>query len=172
MFTDESGIRTDYHRGTTWGQTGQTPIVTRLGARYHVILFTAIAAQGQMRFRLQEGRVTAENFCELLRRLVVGMDRPIFVIVDGHSIHGAKQVQQLLKDSEGKRKLFPLPPYSPQLNPDEWVWNNVKQRVAKPFINSREQLLDVTRQALTTLQNMPKSIQSFLQDPDIRYAAA
>jgi transposase len=116
--------------------------------------------------------VTAATLCEFLRRWVVGRDRPLVVIVDGHSIHGAKKVQQLLKDYEGKLKLFPLPPYSPQLNPEDWVWNNVKQRVAKQFINSREQLIEVTRQALTTLQNMPKTIQGFFQDPDIRYAAA
>ena len=172
MFADESGIRTDYHRGTIWGPVGQIPIVTRLGARYSVNRLSAIKAQGEKRFMLHEGRVTAETFYEFLRRLVVGMDRPIFVIVDGHSIHCAKKVKQLLKEYEGKLKLFPLPPYSPQLNPDEWVWNNVKQRVAKQFINSREQLLEVTRQALTSLQNMPKTIQGFFQDPDIRYTAA
>jgi transposase len=171
MFADESGIRTDDHRGTTWGQVGQTPIVPRLGARYRINLLSAITAQGEMRFMLHEGRVTAATFYEFLRRLVVGMDRPIVVIVDGHSIHGSKQVQPLLKDYEGKLKLFPLPPNSPQLNPDEWVWNNMKHRVAKQFINSREQLLEVTRQALTTLQNMPKTIRGFFQDPDIRYAA-
>lgn len=172
MFADESGIRTDYHRGTTWGQRGQTPIVPRLGARYSVNMLSAITAQGEMRFMLHEGRVTAETFCEFLRRTVVGIDRPIFVIVDGHSIHSAKKVTQLLKEYEGKLKLFLLPPYSPQLNPDEWVWNNVKQRVAKQFINSRDQLLEVTRHALNALQNLPKTIQGFFQDPDIRYAAA
>jgi transposase len=53
-----------------------------------------------------------------------------------------------------------LPPNSPQLNPDEWGWDNVKQRIARPFISSREQLLEVTRQALTTLQNMPKQFRA------------
>jgi hypothetical protein len=126
LFADESGIRTDYHRGTTWGQSGQTPIVPRTGARFPVNRLSAISAQGDMRFMLHEGRVTADTFCELLRRIVVGMDRPIVVVVDGHSIHSAKKVKQLLKEYEGKLKLFLLPPYSPQMNPDEWVWNNVK----------------------------------------------
>ncbi len=98
MFADEAGIRTDDHRGTTWGQVGQTPIVPRLGARYRVNMLSATTAQGEMRFLRHEGRVTAETCCEFLRRVVVGMDRARVVIVDDHSIHGAKQVQQLLKD--------------------------------------------------------------------------
>jgi len=28
FFGDESGIRSDYHAGTTWGERGKTPIVT------------------------------------------------------------------------------------------------------------------------------------------------
>jgi transposase len=158
MFADESGIRTDDHRGTTWGQVGQTPIVPRLGARYNVNLLSAITAQGEMRFMRHEGRVTAATFCAFLRRLVVGMDRPIVMIVDGHRIHGAKKVKQLLREYEGKLKLFLLPPYSPQLNPDEWVWNNVKQRVAKHFISSREQRLEVMQQALARLRLRPTSM--------------
>ena len=55
MLADEFGIRTDYHRGTTWGQVGQTPIVPRLGARYSVNLLSAITAQGEMRFMLHVG---------------------------------------------------------------------------------------------------------------------
>lgn len=172
MFADESGIRSDYHRGTTWGQVGDTPIVPRTGARFSLNMLSAVTAQGELRFMLHEGRVTAETFCEFLRRLVAGMERPIFLIVDGHSIHSAKKVQQLVVEYEGKLKIFLLPPYSPQLNPDEWVWNNVKQGIAKQFISSREQLVEVTRAALCALQSMPKTIQGFFQDPDIRYAAA
>jgi hypothetical protein len=65
-------------------------------------MLSATTAQGEMRFLRHEGRVTAETCCEFLRRVVVGMDRARVVIVDDHSIHGAKQVQQLLKNYEGK----------------------------------------------------------------------
>ncbi len=124
MFADESGIRTDDHRGTTWGQVGQTPIVPRLGARYNVNLLSAITAQGEMRFMRHEGRVTAATFCAFLRRLVVGMDRPIVVIVDGHRIHGAKKVRQLLarlrlRPTSMKRPRLIVSEATPQTNEHE-----------------------------------------------------
>ncbi len=172
FFGDEAGIRSDYHRGTTWGTQGRTPIVPRTGARFSVNMLSAVSAQGDLRFMVHEGTATAATFCEFLERLVTGMERPIFLVVDGHRIHRAKKVQRLVAQLDGKLKLFLLPPYSPQLNPDEWVWNNVKQRVAKTFITTREQLIASARSVLHSLQRTPAKIIGFFRDPDCHYAAA
>jgi transposase len=53
--------------------------------------------------------------------------------------------------------LFFLPPYSPQLNPDELVWNDVKNNVVG---------------RLRFLQKRPDRVRSFFRSPDTRYAAA
>jgi transposase len=171
LFGDEAGIRSDDHRGTTWGRQGHTPIVPRTGARFSVNRLSAVSAQGDLRFMVHEGTATAATFCDFLERLVTGMERPIFLIVDGHRIHRAKKVQRLVAQLDGKLKLFFLPAYSPQLNPDEWVWNTVKQRVAKAFITSREQLIASARSVLHSLQRTPAKIIGFFRDPDCHYAA-
>jgi len=71
--------------------------------------------------------VTAPTFKEFLTRLMIGASKPIFVIVDGHPIHKSKLVKDYVESLDGMLKLFYLPPYSPQLNPDEQVWAHVKR---------------------------------------------
>ncbi|CRI63450.1 transposase (fragment) [Thiocapsa sp. KS1] len=147
----------------------------RTGARFSVNMLSAVSAQGDLRFMVHEGTATAATaatFCAFLERLVTGMERPIFLVVDGHRIHRAKKVQRPVVQLDGKLKLFLLPPYSPQLNPDEWVLNNVKQRVAKTFITTREQLIASARSVLHSLQRTQSKIIGFFRDPDCHYAAA
>jgi transposase len=69
-----------------------------------------------------KGRVTATVFCDFLKRLITGMRRKVFLIVDGHPIHKAKLVRRFVADHRDRIELFFLPPYTPALNPDELVW--------------------------------------------------
>ena len=72
---------------------------------------------------------------------------------------------------DGKLKLFYLPPYSPQLNPDEQVWGNVKRRVAKKLPQNKIELKQMLSAALRRLQKMPAIVRGFFAHPDCRYAA-
>ena len=87
FFADEAGVRSDFHSGTTWGRRGRTPVVSSTGARFGANLISAVSAQGQLRFMLTKGRVTAAVFIEFLRRLLINAPAPVFVIVDGHPVN-------------------------------------------------------------------------------------
>jgi transposase len=50
----------------------------------------------------------------------------VFLVVDGHTNHRAKKVREFVAATDGQLRIFTLPGYAPELNPDEWVWNNVK----------------------------------------------
>lgn len=171
LFADESGIRSDYHKGHTWAPVGKTPVVEVSGARFSLNMLSAISPQGQFRFMVHEGTATAETFCRFLKRLAQGVEEKIFLIVDGHRIHRAKKVDHLLAKLNGKITLFFLPPYAPQLNPDEWVWSQVKQRVGKQLIQSKADLKARVMAALRSLQKLPEKIRGFFQAPSCQYAA-
>src|SRR5208282_3918391 len=109
-FADEAGVRSDYHSGTTWRKRGTTPDVSGTGARFGVNLISAISAQGELRFMLTKGRVTAGMFIEFLRRLLVNASKPIFVIADRHPTHIAKSVARFVASQAGNLALFFLPP--------------------------------------------------------------
>jgi transposase len=131
-FADESGIRSDYHTGTTWAPKGQTPVVAATGRRFSLNMISAINPRGELRFMLHDGTVTARIFLEFLKRLMVGAQHPIFLIVDGHPIHRSKMVRTYVDSLQGKLQLFFLPPYAPHLNPDEVVWAHVKREGFRP----------------------------------------
>ena len=96
-FSDESGVRSDYHSGTTWAERGKTPVIKATGARYGFNIISAVNASGHFRFMIVEGTVTARIFINFLERLIVGTSKRIFLIVDGHPTHKAKIVKEFLK---------------------------------------------------------------------------
>jgi transposase len=169
-FADESGIRSDYHTGGTWAPEGQTPIVTATGRRYSLAMISAVSARGDFRFMVHTGTVTASVFRDFLKRLLIGASQPVYVVVDGHPIHKAKLVRDFVVKQSGRLKLFYLPPYAPQLNPDEQVWGNVKARVSKRLPKSIHELKRMVLGALRHLQKLPHVVQGFFRHPDCRYA--
>ena len=126
FFGDEAGVRSDHHAGTTWGIKGKTPVVSSTGARFGLNLISAVSAQGEFRFMTVRGRVNASEFIEFIKRLIHGVDRGmVFLIVDGHPTHKAKMIRRFVDSVKDRFRLFYLPPYSPELNPDERVWNDL-----------------------------------------------
>ena len=172
FFEDESGVRSDFHSGTTWAIKGKTPVVRVTGQRFGLNMISAISPDGQLRFMVVEGSVNSDVFIEFLKRLVYRRRRPIFLIVDGHPTHRSKKVKNYIASLGGKLQLFFLPAYSPELNPDEQVWNDVKNNgVARTVIYSRSDLKEAVVSRLRHLQKRPDKVSGFFRHPDCSYAA-
>lgn len=162
FFADESGVRSDFHAGTTWAPRGQTPVVWQTGQRFSLNMISAITARGELRFMVTAKRIGAKVFVEFLRRLLHGWKKPIFLIVDGHPTHKAKLVTAFLESMKGKLRLFYLPPYSPELNPDEYVWNDVKSHgVGRSMITNVANLRSTVESRLRYLQKKPQHVRNF-----------
>jgi transposase len=171
-FGDEAGVRSDYHAGTTWAPAGQTPIVLSTGQRFGLNLISAVSAKGLLRFMAVRGRIAAEQVCEFLRRLMHRARRPVFLILDGHPMHKAKRVAECVTEYAGKLRLFFLPPYSPELNPDEQVWRDLKTNgIGRSEIVDRDDMERKVVAHLNGLRGLPKKVRSFFQLPTTRYAA-
>lgn len=134
-------------------------------------MISAVSGRGDFRFMVREGSVTAQVFVEFLKRLMVGAKQPIDVVVDGHPIHRAKRVKDYVTAQGDRLKLVFLPPYAPQLNPDEQVWGRIKGRVAKQLPQNKLELKRRVMSALRRLQKLPHVVRSFFQHPDCQYAA-
>lgn len=170
-FADESGIRSDYHTGTTWAPVGQTPVVAVTGRRFSLNMISAVSPKGAFRFMLHDGTVTATVFREFLKRLLIGAEKPVFLVVDGHPIHKAKLVKDFVDAQNGRLRLFYLPPYSPHLNPDELVWAHVKRKVSKQLVQSKDEMKRLALGALRAIQKLPALVKSFFLQPECQYAA-
>jgi transposase len=172
-FADEAGVRSDYHAGTTWAPVGQTPVVASTGDRFGVNLVSAVTAKGKLRFAAYDGHLNGPVFIDFCRRLLDDTPGPVFLVLDGHPVHRSKAVKQFAGSTGGRLRLFFLPGYSPELNPGEWVWKNVKHdRVGRADVSGPEDLKAKALAALHRLQKLPHLVRSFFRDPSLRYITA
>lgn len=172
FFEDESGVRSDFHSGSTWAVRGKTPVVRVTGQRFNLSMISAIGPRGPLRHMVVQGRVGARVFITFLKRLMHAQRRPVFLIVDGHPAHRAKIVKAFVESLEGKLRLSFLPPYSPELYPDELVWNDVKNNVVgRSKLDGPKDLHRAVVGRLGFLQKRPDRVRSHFRAPDTRYAA-
>ena len=174
FFGDEAGVRSDHHAGTTWAVQGKTPIVSSTGARFGLNMISAVSAQGEFRFMVIRGRVGASRFIEFIKRLLHGSERKIFLIVDGHPSHKAHKVTDFIesKPIKDRFRLFFLPPYSPELNPDERVWNDLKNgAIGKKAITDAQHLHRAVVSHLRLIQKSPDRVRSYFEGETTKYAA-
>lgn len=172
-FGDAAHMRSDHHCGRTWGKKGETPVVSSTGARYRMSLISAVTARGHMRFMIKEkGGVNADVFIEFLKRLMLGSRSKIFLIVDRGPAHVAKKTKAFVAGLGGALRLFYLPPYSPDRNPDELVWKHLKtDTVGRASIASLTDFRSKVKSSMLSLQRNPEKIRSFFQKPSLKYAA-
>ena len=171
-FGDESGVRSDYHAGTTWAARGKTPVVRTTGARYRLNMLSAVNRRGKMRFMIEAKGLNADVMCRFLDRLMAGQKRRIFLILDGHPIHKSARLARKVTGFDGRLRLFLLPPYSPELNPDEGVWREVKgHRLGRAGIFSFADLKSKALGALRHLARRPDKVRALFRTHTTIYAA-
>ena len=169
-FWDESGFRADAVQGTTWGVKGETPVIEVPGKRQSISAASAVNSKGGFWFATFQGGMSAELFVAMLKLMMRGRRRPLYLILDSLPAHKAKVVRDYVESTNGKLKLFFLPGYAPELNPDELVWSYVKRTgTAKRPLRQNESLQDRIETDLIDLQNNPGLIRSLFKAPDVAY---
>lgn len=139
LFLDESGHdQRNYIRKRGYGVRGMTPRNYHLmvrGTRYSAIPIMSL--QGILDVCLFEGSVNGEKFEGFVKSALLPILKPFdyvnehsVVIMDNASIHHVHEVTDLIENQVGARLLF-LPPYSPDLNPLEEVFSQVKSIIKK-----------------------------------------
>lgn len=115
------------------------------------------------------GKLAAEAFVVFLRDFMKGRGK-VFLVVDGHPAHKAKLVKEYVASLKGRLELHFLPPYAPDLNPDEFVWNYMKnQGVSQKPLKKNESLRERVEQDLVALQNNKKLVGSFFLAQSVAY---
>jgi transposase len=172
LWGDEMGIRSDDQVGRTYGLRGQTPVVPVSGNRFGCNMISAISNLGQMYFKVFTERFTTKVFIDFLKRLVLQIDRPIYLIIDGHPVHRSNAVKDWVSQQDGKIRLIALPGYSPELNPDEMVNQDVKSNaVRRKRPRNKDELLTNIRSYLRNRQRKPDLVKRYFQEKHVRYAS-
>jgi transposase len=167
------GLRSDHQSGRTWGMKGQTPVVMGTGRRFRCNMISTVTNRGYLRFMIFTERFTARVFLKFLSRLVRQTKRPIYLIADGHPVHKAGRVKKWLRDHQEELRLFRLPAYSPELNPDELLNQDVKANtIGRQRPHDEAEMKAAIRGYLRSTQRQPQIVRNYFQEENVRYAAA
>ena len=171
FFLDEAGFQSDPPLGRTYGLKGQTPVVRTSGRRQSLNVISAVNARGEFWAVSYPGKLNAEAFVAFLQNFVDSQRGKVFLVVDGHPAHKAKIVKAYLKRLQGRLELHFLPPYAPDLNPDEFVWSYMKSNgVSKKPLKQNESLTKRVEEDLNKIKRDPGLVRSFFCADTVVYA--
>jgi transposase len=172
FFLDEAGFSSEPNLGRTYGEKGKTPVVTTTGQRQKVNAISAVNAKGEFWCSIYTGKLNAESFVGFLKDFLGTQERKVYLVVDGHPSHRAKKVANFVQATAGRLELHFLPPYAPDLNPDEFVWQYAKTNgVAKKPLRQNESLRERVESDLRRIGTDKQLIRSFFCAPSVSYAA-
>lgn len=170
FFLDESTAKSEHHRGRTWGPKGLTPIVNTTGSRHRLNLISVVSSEGILRYKTFTGSMDTQAFIKYLKSLVQAVQKPIIVITDGHPAHRSKLTQDYVKSEPKLLGFHLLPSYSPELNPDEQVWNYLKDGLGKIALKTQKEFESYIRSRMRKLQKLPAAVAGFFRHMDTQYA--
>lgn len=172
LWGDEMGLRSDHQAGTSYGRKGQTPVILGTGQRFRCNMISAISNHGRLAFMVFKQRFTAKVMLDFLRRLIRHAGRKVFLVVDGHPVHKSKKVKQWLEQHASEIELFLLPGYSPELNPDEYLNQDMKSNaLGRQRPSNQAEMIAKLRFRLRSTQRKPHKVKNYFQHPDVKYAA-
>lgn len=151
-FQDEANISLTALLAKTWAPRGQTPKQTVTGKRGGVSAMSAITGAGQLIFRLHDKRIASDEVIEFLGQMLKHHSRRhLVVVMDQAPPHTSKRTKAYIA-SQPRLHVFHLPPYSPDWNPDEKVWNHLKHEELKGHqAKTKAELLDLANLKLAQL---------------------
>jgi len=172
-FEDESGVGISDHAGMTWGEIGKTPEVVRPQKRGGYNVLSIVTPQGELRYSIKDHAINSDCFIGFLSQILEGRTKPLILLLDRASFHHSKKVRQYVRAHRTQLRIFFLPRYSPELNPDEQVWNQIKNNnLRRQYLDGKATLKKKLRSALKSLQMNIEKVKSFFLLDNTKYANA
>jgi transposase len=169
-FLDETGFSSEPNLRRTYGLKGQTPVVTTSGQRQKVNVISAVSMQGAFWCQVYTHTLKQGEFISFLKDFMIGQRGKVFLVLDSHPAHIANSVKNYVQSTQGQLELHFLPPYAPDLNPDEFVCNYLKGNgVAKKPLRQNESLRERVEADLATLKKDRKLLRSFFKAKSVVY---
>jgi len=172
-WADETGIKNTSQYGRSYAPKGKTPVKETLAKRLSLNMISTVTNQGKVRFMTYKGTMNSQRFVIFLKRLIKGANRKLFIILDNLKVHHSKIVKKWVEENKNKIALFYLPSYSPELNPDEYLNNDLKSGIGlKQTPKNEKQMKNNVKSHMMYLQKNPKRVARFFNHKSIKYAAA
>ncbi|WP_367985612.1 IS630 family transposase [Streptococcus sp. ZY1909104] len=135
VYIDETGFETYFHREYGRSLKGQLITGQVSGRRFQRLSLVAGLINGEIIAPMTYRETMTSDFFEAWFKtfLLPTLDRPSVIIMDNARFHRMSKLKELCKE-QGHR-LLPLPPYSPEYNPIEKTWAQMKKHLRKVLPN-------------------------------------
>jgi len=172
LWTDEVGVAADHHPGSGYARRGERATMEVPGPHIRVNQISAISNEGAVRFMTYPGALNAAVFLTFLTRLVAGASRKILLIADRLQAHKTPAVEAWVEAHGDRIEVFDLPAYSPELNPVEYLNNDMKGAVNEAGLPPDRPTLQGRMLAfMRRLVRVPDHVISYFLHPWTQYAA-
>lgn len=171
---DETGVAADEHPGHGHARQGAPVTLKVPDSHIRVNVISTINNEGEVHFMTYANTLDAALFIVFLERLLkeTNHGKKVFLITDRLKAHQAALVEQWLATRKDRIELFFLPRRSPELNPDEYLNNDLKGRVhAAGLPDSKAELLSHVEAFLSKLLHLPQRVINYFQHLCVQYAA-
>lgn len=170
---DETGCTNTISHARSYAPKGQTPtLIQSSKKKLKINMISSISNQGQMFFDIHEGKINSAEFIEFMKKLIKCTEKKVYFIVDNLPQHHSKVVKEWLQKNKDSIKLFYLPSYSPELNPDEYLNCDLKRGLnGKKMPRDIAQLKKNTLDYMEALSQKREKVKSFFRHPKVRYAS-
>jgi len=169
---DETGAAADRqpHRG--YARIGEPAVIEVPDPHIRMNQISTISNEGEVHFLIYKETMTAVLFIMFLERLLSETTGKIFLIVDRLKAHQAKEVGEWLARHRDRLELFYLPRYSPEMNADEYLNNDLKGAInASGLPGSKEELRSRMERFMSELKQLPEHVRLYFRHPCVQYAA-
>lgn len=172
FFGDETNIQNTANYMKGYAPKGKTPVVRTEAKKFKINMLSAISKRGKLRFMLYKANMNSAKLIDFMGRLIRGVKKKVFLILDNLRVHHSKDVQKWLEKHKDRIEVFYLPPYALEYNPDELVNGDLMRAVGqKSSPRSEEELEKIVRSHLKNLQRSSHKIVSFFHADHTYYAA-
>ena len=171
VFIDESGFLLIPSVRKTWSPVGQTPILRHRYSHDRISAISGIAVSPRhfhcsLYCQLYEDNIQGEEVAFFLRHLLRQIRGNIFVIWDNGTTHRSESVQELLSRTR-RLCLVNFPAYAPELNPDEGVWNHLKNSLANGRPDTQAELMDLLSDEVCRLNSAPVLLRGCIKQSEL-----
>lgn len=169
---DEMGVRSDHQSGRFYSPKGKTPIRQGTGKRFRANMLSIISNRGKLAFMVFTGKFRSKVLIGFLIRVIRHVNRKVILILDSHPVHQSSETKKWLDAHKSQMEVVFLPSYSPELNPDEMLNQDVKANaVGRQKPRNLYEMKHNLRSFLHRRQKMPHIVRRYFHEKSVRYAA-
>ena len=171
-FGDETGCRSTHQAGRSYAPKGKTPMIMATGKRFTVHMISAISNRGHLQFMLMDAGFNSEVFQTFLEQMIKYSKQKVFFITDNHPAHKTKKLNQWLEDNKKKIEVLFIPAYSPELNPQEYLNQDLKTNIiGKKRAINKEQLKKNINNFMSKRKKDKPQVKKYFHHRNAQYAA-